>query len=421
MNKEMNLSEIKKSPRFLLGGKKLKIALGIMILLLVSVALALGLGWAKSSKNARYKTEKIRRGDLEIIVSATGTLQPTNSVIIGSELSGTIKSVEVDHNSRIKSGQVLARLCTEKIEAEVTQLKAGLQSAEARALEAQATVSEKKAKLAQLQQVRQLSKGRTPSQSEMNVAEADLERAKAHALNCAADVATAWANLQVKETEKSKSIIRSPINGIVLYRKIEPGQTVAASMTTPELFTLAEDLTKMDLQIDVDEADVGKVAEGQQATFSVAAYPNRLYKAKVVQTRNFATTTSGVVTYKAVLKLDNFDLSLRPGMTATADIITRRIDNALLVPSRALRFEPPPKEKSKSSGFMNILVPWYRSGDQKKVEDINKGNRIWLVQNNELSEVPVKIGMSQGGFTEVIEGDIKPGMAVAVDLIMEDK
>ena len=186
-------------------------------------------------------------------------------------------------------------------------------------------MKETKAKFEQLNKVRKLSGGRVPSQLEMDVAEAAYERAKADTASATAAVSQAQATLQANEIDLSKSIIKSPINGIVLTRSVEPGQTVAASMTAPVLFTLAEDLTKIDLRVNVDEADIGKIQEGQNAVFTVAAHQNRTFNARISQARYGSTTTSGVVTYITVLKVDNKDMSLRPGMTATADITVQKV------------------------------------------------------------------------------------------------
>ena len=227
----------------------------------------------------------MKRGDLTVIVTATGTLQPTNKVDVGSELSGIVKSVEADYNDRVKVGQVLARLDTSKLEAQVTQSRAALDSAKAKVLQAQATVLETRSKLTQFQKVRELSNNKVPSQSELDAAEAAFERAKADEASATAAVSQAQATLEANQTDLSKSVIRSPINGVVLTRSMEPGQTVAASFTAPVLFTLAEDLTQMELHVDVDEADVGKVKEGQKAAFGVAAYPNRTFEARITQTR----------------------------------------------------------------------------------------------------------------------------------------
>ena len=260
---------------------------------------------------------------------------------VGSEISGIVKSVEADYNDKVKVGQVLARIDTTKYEAQATQSKAALEAAKARVLQAQATVSETRSKLAQYERVRQLSNGKVPSQTEFDAAQAAFERAKADEASATAAVAQAQATLEANQTDIAKAVIHSPIDGIVLTRSIEPGQTVAAAFQAPVLFTLAEDLTQMELHVDVDEADVGQVKEGQEATFSVDAYPNRTFSARSPRPAIGSKTVDGVVTYETVLKVDNTDLCLRPGMTATADITVKKVQDAVLVPGAALRFTPP--------------------------------------------------------------------------------
>ena len=395
----------------------------LVLALLVIVAASGVVIWRTSSKSnsTQFKTEEVKRGDLIVIVTATGTLQPKNKVDVGSELSGIIKSVEVDYNDRVKVGQVLARLDTLKLEAQATQSRASLESAKAKVLQVQATVMETRSKLAQFQRVRELSNNRVPSQSELDAAEAAYERATADEASAKAAASQAQATLEVNETDLSKSVIRSPINGIVLTRSIEPGQTVAASFTAPVLFTLAEDLTQMDLHVNVDEADIGKVKEGQKASFTVAAYANRTFEAWITQARYGSSTTSGVVTYETVLKVNNSDLSLRPGMTATADITVRKVENAILVPGAALRFTPPAKEEEKSSGSLidNLLPHPPKPGSQQRDDSIsNKGEqRVWIAKDNQLSPVSITVGSTAGGVTEVVAGDIQPGMAVVVDVV----
>ena len=308
-----------------------------LVLVIIAVVTIVAIKTKSASKTTQFKTEQCSLGDLTVTVTATGTLQPTNTVDVGSELSGTIKNVNVDYNSRVKVGQVLAPGYV-KLQASITQYKAAVESAKAKVLQSQATVTETKAKFEQLKKVHELSGGKVPSQLEMDTADAAYERAKADTASSLAAVSQAQATLQANETDLSKSVIKSPINGIVLTRNVEPGQTVAASMTAPILFTLAEDLTKIDLRVNVDEADIGKIQEGQNAVFSVAAHPNRTFNARIAQARYGSTTTSGVVTYVTVLKVDNKDLSLRPGMTATADITVKKVEKAILVPSAALRF-----------------------------------------------------------------------------------
>ncbi len=221
-----------------------------------------------------------------------------------------------------------------------------------------------------------------------------------------------------------KSVIRSPINGVILTRSIEPGQTVAASFQAPELFTLAEDLKQMELHVNVDEADVGKVKEGQKATFSVSAYPNRTFEARIIQARYASTTTSGVVTYETVLKVNNPDLSLRPGMTATADITVKKVENAILIPSAALRFTPPADEdtaKSSDGSLISKILPHPPTPAPKQQDENKRQQRVWILKNGQLSSVSITTGSTNGGMTEVVAGDIQPGVEVVVDVISGGK
>jgi HlyD family secretion protein len=300
----------------------------------------------------------------------------------------------------------------------VTQAKAALESAKANVLQAQATLNETRSKLAQYQKVRELSNNKVPSQTELDAAEAAFERAKADEASAKAAVSQAQATLETYETDLSKTIIRSPINGIVLTRSVEPGQTVAAAFQAPVLFTLAEDLTKMELHVDVDEADVGKVRQGQEAVFTVDAYPDRTFQAKIIQTRYGSQTVDGVVTYETVLKVDNSDLSLRPGMTATADITVKKVENAVLVPNAALRFTPPEqKEETSSRGLLGALLPGPPPDTSKQLQDepANKSQQsVWKVNDGTLTAINITVGSSDGIMTEVVNGDIEPGTELVV-------
>lgn len=424
-NEEFDIAKILEIA--LSSGKKtfskrwLIVSIAAVLTVVVALVLWKGLG---SSSTVQYKTQEVKRGDLTIVVTATGTLQPTNTVDVGSELSGIVKTVEVDYNSKVKVGQILARLDTSKLEAQVTQSKASLESAKAKVLQAQATVSETRSKLAQLRKVKALSNNKVPSQSEMDAAEAALERASADEASARAAVSQAQATLDANQTDLSKAVIRSPVNGIVLTRSIESGQTVAATFTAPVLFTLAEDLTKMDLHVNVDEADIGLIQEGQKATFSVAAYANRLFEARIIQARYGSSTTSGVVTYETVLKVDNADLSLRPGMTATADIIIKKIGKAILIPSAALRFAPPVQEEKKpSTGLIGAILPHPPGpGSQQREEAADKKEkRIWVLRDGKILPVWIVTGSTNGGMTEVVAGDIQPGMTMVVDTVASEK
>lgn len=403
-------------------GKGLKRLLVIVLLILLTGG-AVWL-WTRSgqSEKIQYKTQAAERGNLTILVTATGTLQPTNKVEVGSELSGIIKMVAVDHNSRVKIGQVLAKLDSSKIEAQVMQSRAALESAQGKLLQTQATLKEAQDKLVRFQKVRELSQNKVPSQSEFQTAEAVLSRASADEASARAAVSQARATLQVQETDLSKTVIRSPINGMVLTRNVEPGQTVAASFQAPVLFTLAEDLTQMELIVDVDEADVGQIREGQEASFRVDAYPDRAFQARIIQARYGSKTVQGVVTYETVLKVDNSDLSLRPGMTATADIVVKKVENALLIPQTALRFTPPVQEKEKkpSGGLLTSLLPRPPRPSAKTGQGDNSGKKqqtVWILKEGKPSPLSITIGSTDGTLTEVTAGEIKPGTPLVIELI----
>ena len=391
---------------------------------LAGAAVIAGLLWLalRSGDEAaapRYATEAVTVGTLVVKVSATGNLQPTNTVDVGSELSGIVDKVYVDDNDEVKKGQLLAQLDLSKLQDAVTKSRASLAAAEAQVLQTQATVAEARATLARYQQVSQLSGGKVPSRTEMDSAEANLKRAEANVASARASVAQAHATLQSDETNLGKASIRSPINGVVLSREVDPGQTVAASFQAPVLFKLAEDLTKMELQVDVDEADVGQVKAGQKATFSVDAWPGREYSAVITRVGYGAQEAEGVISYLTVLEVSNDDLSLRPGMTGTADIVTLTRQNALLVPNAALRFTPPTAEapaKQSRGAVMSALMP--RAPRQApKVQTNEAAPRVWVLRDGRPVALDVKAGATNGRVTEITGGDIKAGMQVITEAV----
>jgi HlyD family secretion protein len=365
-----------------------------------------------------YKTEPVVRGDLTVLVTATGNLAPTNTVEVGSELSGIVQSVEVDFNDRVKVGQPLARLDNTKFEAAAMESKAALASAEAKALQAKATLMLKGQNLTRLQKAHKLSGGKAPSLGELEIAEADLSRAKADANAAQAAIQQAHARLKIDETNLANTIIYSPVNGIILTRKVDPGQTVAAALQAPVLFTLAEDLTKMKLQVDVDEADVGIVREGQNATFTVEAYPGRTFDARIAQLRYGSQVTNGVVTYTTLLYVDNSDLLLRPGMTATAKIVAKRIADQILIPNAALRFTP--KEEVQESGQRRGLYTMLFKRANSAQSQVSVGKiahtRVWVLENRQLIPFVVSTGQTDGILTVIKESELSPGMQVVVDV-----
>ena len=394
----------------------------------LAIALVAG-GYALWRSNAggggpQYHTEAAARGNLVVTVSATGSLQPTNKVDIGSELSGTVESVLVDDNDTVKQGQLLAQLDLSKLKDQVERSRSSLVAAEAKVRQTGATVVEARASLERLRQVRELSGGKVPSQAELATAEAALTRALADEASARAAVTEVQAALRSDETNVRKASIRSPINGVVLSRKVDPGQTVAASLQAPVLFTLAEDLKQMELQVDVDEADVGRVHDGQSAVFNVDAYPGRRYPAKVLRVGFGSQIKDNVVTYPTLLSVNNDDLSLRPGMTATAEITAVTRDDVLLVPNAALRFTPPaedqPAAASKSGSFVSKLVPRPPGhGPRKSTNSEPKGaeQRVWVLQDGQPVEVPITVGVSDGRHTEVTGGSLAAGAQVITEAV----
>lgn len=396
------------------------------LLLLVAVIFTVGLGgyllyrYGDGNGTVRYVVKPVQRDNIIMTVTATGNLQPTTQVVLGSELSGTVKSVEADYNDRVEVGQVLVRLDTAKLSAQMLQAQANVVSAEAKVRQTRATMIESGAVLARLKEAARLSGDQALAAKDLDSAEAAAARAKAEYDGALAAVAQAEATLQLYRTDLAKTEIRSPINGIVLSRSVEPGQTVAASLQAPVLFTLAEDLAAMELHVDVDEADVGKVQSGQSATFAVDAHPERRYPAEIVQVRFGAKTTNGVVTYETLLKVDNGDLSLRPGMTATADIVVSTIDDALLVPNGALRYTPKAvslERQARGGSLLSKLMPQPpRSSRPKEAGGAAKRlRRVWVLEDGLPQAVAVQVGQSDGTRTQILEGALKQGQEVVIE------
>jgi len=391
-----------------------------ILLLALGILVTFGVLTGGNEAPPRFKTAQVERGKLVVTVTATGTLQPVKQVVVGTEVSGTVKSVEVDYNDPVKAGQVLAKLDTTKLEDQAAQSRASLHLAQASLMEAQATVVESQNHLERLKEMRKLSGGKLPSRQEWDTAEATFKRARASEATAQAKIDEAQAKLKLDETNLAKAIIHSPIDGLVLSRGVEPGQTVAASLQAPVLFTLAENLRQMTLYVNVDEADIGQVKIKQPASFTIAAYPNREFQAHITQIRYAAHTENNVVSYEALLAVDNTDLSLRPGMTATADIIVQRIENALLVPNVALRFSPPvqPEEKRPGPDFIASLLP--RPPRPRPVQAptaMSSSSRVWILDSNGFPKpLAVKLGANNGRMTQILEGNLTVGQALLVDV-----
>ena len=333
-----------------------------------------------------YVTKPVTHGDLAVNVSATGTLAPRDQVDVGSEVSGKIDKLEADFNDHVKKGQVLARINTDQLVAQLQQ--------------AQATLAQAQATLTQMMQTHRrystLVKGNAMSQEQLNISVGDLARAKA-------GVGLARAQVDQDKTILSKATIYSPIDGVVLDRKVSAGQTVVASFNTPVLFTLASDLNQMELDVDIDEADVGQIRAGAKANFTVDAYPTRKFPAKLISVHNAPKTVQGVVTYQGVLLVQNQGGLLKPGMTATAEIEAANVKNATLVPNAALRYVPLDEVKAAAPP-----APPTMNG-------INAG-RVWVEDGKTLKPHDIKLGATDGRSTQMVEGDLKVGQNVVTDL-----
>jgi HlyD family secretion protein len=387
--------------------------------------LAGGLWWWLASRAASalpvYGTQAVARGNLTLSVTANGTIQPTRSINIGSELSGTVLKVNVDVNDRIKKGQVLVVLDTAKLRDQILRSQATLAAATSKVAQTAATVKEAQAGLGRFEEVARLSGGQVPSKTELDGARATLARAIADDASARAGIKDAQAALSTDQINLSKASIAAPADGVVLTRTVDPGNAVAASLQAVTLFTVAEDLAKLRLWVYVDEADVGAVKVGQDATFTVSAYPTRPYPARITRVGFGSTITDNVVTYLTYLDVDNADLSLRPGMTATATITASQRKDVLLVPNTALRFTPstPGADAAAKKGIGSSLMPRMPSNSTRRSAAAGastaSARQVWVLRDGQPVAVAVTPGISDGHMTEITAGDLQPGMLVITD------
>jgi HlyD family secretion protein len=395
------------------------VAIALLALILVRV-------FSVGAPRHHYATVDLQRGDMTVHVTATGNLEPTNEVSVGSELSGLINSVFVDVNDIVKKDQPLAQIDPEKLRDAILRSEAALEQAKASVLQAEATVEYTHSSLARFEEIRRLSGGKVPSRAELDNARAESKRAVANLAAAKASVSAAAAQLSTDRTNLAKATIRSPVDGVILSRQIEPGQTVAASFNTPTLFVIAEDLTSMQLEVKVDEADVGQVAAGQPTTFTVDAYPGKTFEAvitrvnlgsntgdaKAASTSTAASSsTSNVIAYGAILSVNNADLALRPGMTATASILTSQEKDVFVVPNAALRFQPPTHT---ASGPDFSMFKGKRDATEQEVT-IGRGARQTLYtldKDGAPTAIPVVIGNTDGQFTIVNGESLEAGMQI---------
>jgi HlyD family secretion protein len=367
--------------------KKILIPVGIAAVAAAVVVLVLT---SPRGKTPLYVTAKVTRGDIVMDVTASGTVNPVTTVLVGTQVSGTIKNIYVDFNSPVKKGQLIAMIDPAPFQAQVQEAEANLDAAQANQEKAQAALDQ--AELT-LKRDKELLSKNLIARSTVDTDQTSYETAKAALDAARAQTEQTKAALDLSQTSLQYTRITSPVNGIVVSKSIDVGQTVAASFQTPTLFTIAQDLTKMQIDTSVDEADIGHVKMGEESTFTVDAYPDTHFKGVVRQVRIAPTTVQNVVTYDVVISVDNKDLKLLPGMTADVSITTQNRENVLRIPNTALLFRPVIKGK---------LAP------------LEKGYGVWVLEEGKLKRVPVTLGISDGTYTELVSGDVKEGEEVVV-------
>lgn len=373
-------------------------------------ALAVGAGavwWQMGStaeEEVSYRTAPVERGAIVVEVSATGTLQPLTQVDVSSELSGVVRSVAAEENQRVARNDVLAELDTTRITAQIERAQANVMAAKARVADAEVTAKEMEQTFARANQLS--GRGMTTAQA-LETATAAHDRAQSAVSIAQANLAVAEAELKLQQADLAKSTIYAPIDGIVLSRSVNPGQTVASSMQAPVLFVIAENLETMELKTAIDEADIGAVSAGQEARFTVDAFPERRFDATIRDVSYASEVTEGVVTYQARLNVDNKALLLRPGMTASVNIVTRQDDDVLLVPAAAFRFSPQQRTQSSSWSLQQLFMParppigmWRRGGS----ETSGQGRPLYVLRDGEPQAVRVTTGATANDKIEILSG-----------------
>ncbi|MBR0274354.1 MAG: efflux RND transporter periplasmic adaptor subunit [Bacteroidaceae bacterium] len=335
-----------------------------------------------SKPKAEYELTTVEKGNISTTVTATGTIEPVTSVEVGTQVSGIVSKIYVDYNSVVKAGQVIAEL-------DRTNLISALESQRANLTSAESALTYQKANFDRYKAL--YDKGLISAN--------DFEQARLSFVQAQQQVTTARQSVKRAETDLGYATITSPINGVVLDKAVEEGQTVAASFSTPTLFTIAQDLTDMRVIADIDEADIGEVKEGQRVSFTVDAFPNDIFQGQVTQVRQQATTSSNVVTYQVVISAPNADLKLKPGLTANVTIFTLEKNDVLTVSAKALRFSP-----------NEALI-----AEDETIEGCDAKNKLWVRNGKVFKAIPVEIGVTNGTMTEVVSG-IKAGTEVIEDM-----
>jgi HlyD family secretion protein len=372
------------------------------ILIVLVLIMALGAGgyflFRSDQDDQKYRAEKVTRGDIVSSITATGAVNAVTTVLVGTQVSGTIKNIYVDFNSPVKKGQIIAQIDPAIFDAQVAQAKANVLSAKANVEKAAVALADAKRTL---NRQKELFAKNLISRSDVDAAETAYDTDGTQVSAAKAQLTQAEAALHIAETNLRYTRIESPVNGIVVSRNVDTGQTVAASFQTPTLFNIAQDLTKMQIDSSVAEADIGKIQVGQQVEFTVDAYPDSPFKGNVSEIRNAPITVQNVVTYDVVVKVENPELKLKPGMTANVSIIVSMKKDALRIPNAALRFRPSEKPDLAA----------------KK----EKGRGVWVLENKVLKRIAVTTGISDGTYTELLSGESREGQEIIVDSLAKPK
>ncbi len=371
----------------------------LAIALVLAVAGIAGYFWFGTRENEpKFRTEKITRGDITSTVTASGTVNAVTTVLVGTQVSGSIKEIFVDYNTLVKKDQVIARIDPATFEAQVDQARAAVVSARANLDKSETALVDAQRTL---NRSKELFGKNLIARSDFDTAETNFLSATAQVGASNAQVSQAEASLRTAETNLRYTKIVSPVDGIVVSRNVDVGQTVAASFQTPTLFTIAQDLTKMQIDTNVDEADIGRIATGMDVEFTVDAYPETTFTGKVFQVRNAPITIQNVVTYDVVIKVDNPDLKLKPGMTTNVAIIISTKQGVVRIPKSALRFSPNPPERNRTT------------------RQQQKGPAVWILENNAPKRIPVTVGISDGSNSELLSGEIREGQEVIVESLVK--
>ena len=362
---------------------------GALVVLAIAVWLLTG---NKKEETINFTTEKVAKANIQNSITATGSIEPVTSVTVGTQVSGIVSKLYVDYNSVVKKGQIIAELDKSNLISELNTTKAQLQQSKANLSSAQSDLSYQQDNYKRYQT---LYKKGLVSADEFETARLSWQKARESVASAQEQIRANQESVARAQTNLGYATITSPIDGVVLSKSVEEGQTVAASFSTPELFTIAQDLTNMQVVADVDEADIGNVRAGERVTFTVDAYPDDTFEGTVKQVRQEATTTNNVVTYEVVITAPNADLKLKPGLTANVTIFTQETNGVVSVPTKALRYTP---EKETVGG--------------RKIQDVqNAKNKVWTLEAGTLVAHKVNIGMTDGVHTQILSG-IREGQQV---------